>query len=386
MATPLQPVIESPREVAVAELEAELSSLWRTAAEDVSGEGIVTRACALTLVVSVETEAEARDVSEMLGEVTRQNPCRTIIMVSEPAGESVSRRTGVQAWISAHCHVPVDGEKQVCSEQVTVVARGDSVRALPNIVLPLVVPGLPIYLWWRARRFEPESYYDDILRVADRALFDSARFPDPASDLPRLAARAREAKGRMGFSDLNWVRMTPWRELMAQCFDPPDLRPYLGRVNRVTIEYEKTSPRRAAQEAQALLLAAWLAGRLKWDPAEPLPLPNRDMTRTCIFKSSNNRVEVRLIPRDFAGGGEGVGFNITLEASGEPPAEFSLARGPEGRCVTTRCSVEGYAGVSRNVRLEVLEEVEVVNDELKYLGRNRVFEETLAMVGRMAGL
>ncbi len=381
MAAPLQPVIESPREVSVANLETELSSLWRSAAEGVSGGGIVTRACALTLLVSVESEEEGRRVSEMIGEVTRQNPCRTVIMVSEPAGEP----SGVHAWISAHCHIPAEGEKQVCSEQVTVVARGDSVRALPNIVLPLVVPGLPIYLWWRAGRFEPASCYDEILRVADRVLIDSGRFQDPASDLPRLAAIASEAKDHRGFSDLNWVRMTPWRELMAQCFDPPELQPYLGWVRRLTIEYEKTSPRRATQEAQALLLVAWLARRLNWEPAETLRAGPAGAL-ACVFRSSSGPVEVCLTPRDYPGGGEGASFSVALESAGDPPAEFSLIRGPEGHSVTTKCVIQGHAAVSRNVRLDVLEEVEVVNDELKYLGRNRVFEETLAMVGRMAGL
>ena len=92
-----------------------------------------------------------------------------------------------------------------------------------------------------------------------------------------------------------------------------------------------------------------------------------------------------MIPRDFPDGGEGVGFSIRLEAGSGPQAEFSLARGSDGKCVTTRCSVQGREAVSRNVRLEVLDEVEVVNDELKYLGRNRVFEQTLAMLGQMVG-
>ncbi len=374
MATPLQPVLESPREVDVDELEAELSALWRSAAEGASGQGVVTRACALTLLVSVESEGAAWEVSDLIGDVTRQNPCRAIIMASEP-----------NAWISAHCHLPVEGEKQVCSEQVAVVARGDSVRALPNVVLPLVVPGLPIYLWWRAPRFEPEPYYDDILRVTDRVLIDSGRFPQPASDLPRLAEKAREAGIRMGFSDLNWVRMTPWRELIAQCFDPSELRPYLDRVKNVTIEFEKISPRRSAQEAQAWLLAGWLASRLKWDPAGPAAETAEGLW-SFAFRSTEGVVEVRLVPREFAGGGEGMCFNITLEAAGHPPARFSLRRGAEGICVATECSVEGREPVSRIVRLEVLEEIEVVNDELKYLGRDRVFEATLDMVGRMAGL
>ena len=381
MLAPLQPVLESPREVDVEELEAELSALWRSAAEGASGQRVVTRACALTLLVSVESEDAAWEVSNLIGDVTRQNPCRAIIMASEP----LARPGGINAWISAHCHLPVEGEKQVCSEQVAVVARGDSVRALPNVVLPLVIPGLPIYLWWRAPRFEPEPCYEDILRVTDRVLIDSGRFPHPALDLPRLTERAREAGIRMGFSDLNWVRMTPWRELIAQCFDPSELRPYLARVKKVTVEYEKTSPRRSAQEAQAWLLAAWLGSRMNWDPAEPATEAS-DASRTWIFNSTDGRVEVRLVPREFVGGGEGMCFNITLEAAGDPPARFSLKRGPEGICVTTQCAVEGREPVSRNVRLEVLEEIEVVNDELKYLGRNRVFEQTLAMLGRMAGL
>ena len=381
MLAPLQPVLESPREVDVEELEAELSALWRSAAEGASGQRVVTRACALTLLVSVESEDAAWEVSNLIGDVTRQNPCRAIIMASEP----LARPGGINAWISAHCHLPVEGEKQVCSEQVAVVARGDSVRALPNVVLPLVIPGLPIYLWWRAPRFEPEPYYEDILRVTDRVLIDSGRFPHPALDLPRLTERAREAGIRMGFSDLNWVRMTPWRELIAQCFDPSELRPYLDRVKKVTIEFEKSSPRRSAQEAQAWLLAAWLGSRLKWDPAGPVT-ETSDGLRILVFMSPDGRVEVRLVPRQFVGGGEGMCFNITLEAAGDPPARFSLKRGPEGICVTTQCAVEGREPVSRNVRLEVLEEIEVVNDELKYLGRNRVFEQTLAMLGRMAGL
>jgi glucose-6-phosphate dehydrogenase assembly protein OpcA len=380
MATPLQPVLESPREVDVADLEAELSALWRSAAEGPSGSSVVSRACALTLLVSVETEDEAWEVSGLIGDVTRQNPCRTIVMASE----SAARPSGINAWISAHCHLPVDGEKQVCSEQVTVVARGDSVRALPNVALPLVVPGLPIYLWWRAPRFDPAPHFDDILRVTDRVLFDSGRFPEPASDLPRLAQRAREEGIRMGFSDLNWVRMTPWRELIAQCFDPSQLRPYLSRLKSVGIEYEKISPRRTAQEAQALLLAGWLASRLGWEPVGPAS-GAPDGSRTFVFKSAEGGVEARLVPRDFAGGGEGMCFGINLDAVGDPPARFRLARGPEGISVTTECFVEGREPISRNVRLEVLEEVEVVNDELKYLGRNHVFEQALAMVGRMAG-
>jgi len=41
--------------------------------------------------------------------------------------------------------------------------------------------------------------------------------------------------------------------------------------------------------------------------------------------------------------------------------------------------------LGRNVRLEVLEEAEILNEELKLAGRDHVYEATLHMVARMTG-
>ncbi|HET9981332.1 MAG TPA: OpcA/G6PD domain-containing protein, partial [Ktedonobacterales bacterium] len=39
------------------------------------------------------------------------------------------------------------------------------------------------------------------------------------------------------FSDFNWTRQKPWRELVAGFFDSDTLRPYLDGIDRLTIEY-----------------------------------------------------------------------------------------------------------------------------------------------------
>ncbi len=49
-------------------------------------ESAVTRASALTLLVYVDCEEAAREVSNLIADVTRQNPCRTVMMVMDPAG------------------------------------------------------------------------------------------------------------------------------------------------------------------------------------------------------------------------------------------------------------------------------------------------------------
>jgi glucose-6-phosphate dehydrogenase assembly protein OpcA len=376
----IEPIgIDEPRQVDVANLEAELSALWRTAAETPAAESVVTRACTLTLLIYVESDEAASEVTNLVAEVTRQNPCRAIIMMLEPdAGPS-----GLEAWVSAHCHLPVAGERQVCSEQITIRARGEAERGLPSVVLPLTVSGLPIFFWWRADGFSPPAYFDDILRVTQHVIVDSARFSPAAAHLQGLATWLQKSAGRTPLTDLNWNRITPWRQLIAQCFDAPERRPYLDRLTRVRIEYEQDSARLATQRAQGLLLAGWLASRLGWqflksarqDPSQP---------RTFYFKSAGGTVTVeRSLKRvDDACG---VCFTIELIAEGAPSARFSFRRGPDGRVVRTLAEVPGVPSIGRSVRLEVLGEAEILNEELKLGIRDRLYEEALSELARMIG-
>ena len=204
-----------PRPANVAEIEAGLSAMWRSATEAGGGKSAVSRASALTLLVYVDCEEAAREVSNLIAEVARQNPCRAVMMVVDPKASPAC----LMATVSAHCHLAADGEKQVCSEQITLNAHGDTGRELVSVVLPLTISGLPIYLWWRAANFEVPAYFDQILRVTQHVIVDSARFTAAGADLRSLAAWMEKQSGRIRVSDLNWARATPWREIMAQSFD-----------------------------------------------------------------------------------------------------------------------------------------------------------------------
>jgi glucose-6-phosphate dehydrogenase assembly protein OpcA len=361
----------------VAELEAELSALWRAAADDPATKNAVTRACALTLLIYVESEEAADEVNNLVAEVTRQSPCRVIIMMLQPQAAP----SGLEAWVSAHCHLPVAGEKQVCSEQVTLRARGEAGQGLPSVVLPLTVSGLPIFLWWRAGGFSPPPYFDEILRVTQHVIVDTARFSPSGPHLQELAAWLHKFSGRIQLTDLNWSRITPWRELLAQCFDSPDRRPYLDRLSQVRIEYEQDSVRLVTQRAQGLLLTGWLASRLGW---EFLRSERREETqpRTFYFKSPAGIVKVQRILKRVDNAC-GVCFTIELRAEGPSAASFSFTRGPDGKVVKTLAEVPGVLPMGRSVRLEVLDEAEILNEELKLGVRDRGYEEALSVVARM---
>jgi glucose-6-phosphate dehydrogenase assembly protein OpcA len=361
----------------MADLEAELSALWRSAAEDPAVNNVVTRACTLTLLIYVESNEAADEVNNLVAEVTRQNPCRAIIMMLEPEASP----SGLEAWISAHCHLPVGGEKQVCSEQITLRARGEAVQGLASVVLPLTVAGLPIFLWWRADDFSPPPYFDQILRLTQHVIVDTARFSPSGTHLEDLAAWLHKFAGRIQLTDLNWSRITPWRELIAQCFDSPDRRPYLERLSEVRIEYEQDSSRLVTQRAQALLLTGWLASRLGW---EFLMSERREevQPRTFYFKSAGGLVKVERNLRTVENAC-GVCFTIELSAEGPSTARFSFARGPDGKVVKTSAEVPGSLPIGRSVRLEVLNEAEILNEELKLEVQDRDYEEALSVVARM---
>ena len=379
VASAIEPVLQgNPRAVDVAAIESELSSLWRSAAEDPALKNAVMRACALTLIIYVESEESAQEVGELIADVTRQNPCRAIVMIVEPDADS----EGLEAWISAHCHLPTAGEKQVCSEQVTLRARGEAVGNLSSVVLPLTVSGLPVHFWWRAGRFSPPPYFHQILRITSHVIIDSARFPNPPFDLEELRAWIDQSPGAPVVTDLNWARLTPWRSLIAQCFDPPERRSYLSRLTEVRVEFEKESPRVTTQRTQGLLLAGWLASRLNWDFLSHDSLKGTEGD-AYIFKAEGRTLEVQLVPQEFKGAGSGVCYSIELWADGLSPAVFSFERGADGKAVQTRATVPGAQPIGRTVRLEVLSEVEILNDELKLGRRDHVYEETLRMVARM---
>jgi len=380
LAGTIEPIgLGEPRQANVADLEAELSALWRSAAEDPAAKNAVTRACTLTLLIYVESEEAAEEVTNLVAEVTRQNPCRAIIMMLEPDAAS----SGLEAWVSAHCHLPVAGEKQVCSEQITLRARGEAVQGLPSVVLPLTVSELPIFLWWRADSFPPPPCFDEILRVTQHVIVDTARFSPGTSYMQDLAAWLHKFSGRIQLTDLNWNRITSWRQLLAQCFDSPDRRPYLDCLSEVRIEYEQDSARLATQRAQGLLLTGWLASRLGW---EFLRSERRDeaQPRTFCFQSAAGQVKVE---RDLkrVDNACGVCFTLELSCKGAPAARFSFTRGPDGKVVKTLAEVPGALPMGRSVRLEVLDEVEILNEELKLGVRDRGYEEALGAVARMIG-
>jgi glucose-6-phosphate dehydrogenase assembly protein OpcA len=363
----------------IVDLEKELSELWRSAADDPETKLPVIRACVLTLLVYVENERAGHETLNLISQVIAQNPCRAVIMVAEEREQP----EGLTSWISAQCHLPSSGARQVCCEQIYVRARGEAVKGLDSVVVPLAIPELPVYLWWRAGSFAPPAFLDHILRVTNRVLVDSSRFREPESDLAMLARQVERFMGPEGvaFSDLNWARVTPCRELIAQCFDSVEANSYLGDLADVRLEWTRVKGAADDRRAQALLLAGWLASRLDWQPAShPAPGPSRG--QVLEFQKGEKPVRVEFAMRT-AESGQPAPFSVVLKTAGTPAARFSIIESEEEGRVRTRAEIPGCPPRERSVRLQVLDQVGLLNEELKFPGRDRIYEGALSLVARM---
>lgn len=360
--------IGAPRPARVADLEAELSALWRAMSEDAPAANPVMRACALTLLVYTEGAEAQNEIAQALAAVTPQNPCRALVMIVEPA----ARESGLEGWVSAHCHRPLAGEKQVCCEQVTLIARGEAVRDLDNVIVPLIVPGLPAFLWWRGGRFAPADYFEPILRATDRVVVDSARFEKPRADLVALAAEFGKRKDWLAISDLNWARGVGWREAVAQCFDPPQARARLQRIREVEIVC--AGPRGMAQ---ALLLSGWLVARLNWNAKQATDAKDEIRLR---FESSGGEVEARVAAGEESEANAAGISRVAIRTDSERRTEFQLGAGPGGACLRARCEGEGEQAVERSVVMPPADEGALLNRQLQRAGRDKAFEEALAVI------
>src|SRR5204863_5758427 len=112
-------------------------------------------------------------------------------------------------------------------------AGGDRVARVPPLVSALLIPDMPVAVWWVGDLpHENAEYVDALLEPADRLIVDSCQFNDPA-DLEIVARVA--AKTLTAPADLNWIRLEEWRVAMASMFDPPPMRTKLRDVRRIRI-------------------------------------------------------------------------------------------------------------------------------------------------------
>ena len=363
------------RAVDVPAIEHELKELWEQMTDVSSAEEdqqAVMRACVANLVVYGSAGERAGELSPIIAEVTNEHPSRVIVLLPEPD----SSQPSLDAMVTAQCHPSDGGRKQICCEQIVIQAAGEEVRHLPNLVRPLLIPDLPVFLWWRGLPDFQNELFTEFIQGSDRVILDSTGLADPEEGLRTLAALMDETAQTTAFSDLSWCRLTPWRVLVAGFFDVPKWRPYLARLDRVQIESAGGHSAKGSIPVHGLMLVAWLASRLNWKATtKPQWIDERNCRWELAAEDRTVTVHVEVTSSE---GSARPGLNsLQLCVEGEPSTRWVVSIAADGKHLEGHVRLEGTNEGARIIRLDDDDEAQLAGRELEILGHDQVYEQGL---------
>lgn len=370
----------------VVALERELARVRRErAAHARENVATVARAAVVNIVVVARREVHALRAAKTIATLAMRHPSRAVVVLGDTREEG-------PPGIALHAQLPsvigegteVERSGLVYNERILVRARGRVEDRLSSIVVPLLVPDLPIFLWWTETPPLGSSHFEELLSLATRLLVDSADFARPETTVAELT-KACVVERRCALTDLNWARLTPWRELLTQFFDVPAWRALLDDIDGVRISFAVDADGREIQPSQALLLVGWLASRLGWHASDHIAPSEAGGHLFSLGRSTGERVQIRLRPRFDRGLAEGDVSGIRIDARrGGRHTQFRIHREGGRPYASATVTVDGAMVSERIVPLPTADVVELLGEELTILASDRVFEDALGLLVTLA--
>jgi glucose-6-phosphate dehydrogenase assembly protein OpcA len=275
----------------------------------------------MTLVALAATEAEEQRAQRAATAIAAHHPSLAIVVRDNPevsAGQ-------IAASVTTNAKGPATAGA-VQFELVTLHVRGAAGEHLAALIDPLLLSGVPTYLWWVGTPPFGQRELDDALKVCDALVVDSARFDAPYRSFLGLAKLTSSSHRRLGLADFQWARLTPWRESIAQFFSPADRRKFLGGIAEIGIDYAGEG---RGNRVAAALLVGWLGSTLGWKLQRATGGTGGIVV--AHFKADDWRpleVAFRSVPKAHLTPGEISTIHI-VGASGGRTFELAVSRDPE---------------------------------------------------------
>jgi len=405
--TPARPMAHS-----VAEIEGQLGKLWAHAAvaraeaaraeaalvaaqaeaaaraaaalaaaretSDAGGHHVAARTSVLNLVVVAGDKATAQECSATIAATASRHASRSLILsATDPDGPA-----GLDARIEALATTAARGRAEAGAETIHIAARGETGRHLASIIVPLLVHDLPVALWWPKDPPFGTHRAERLLPIADRLIVDGSAWSGSGLDL--LAQMAAVAEERhVVVVDWALLRQARWREALASVYDLPDLRPHLGAVRRIEVEYaaaEPGDPAGATNVVRPLYHVAWLASRLGMTVVEPMRRASEGR-RHATLRQKDHEVEVLLRPAlSDLGAGSTVSVQIASRLRG---AELLGSVAAGDRIVEVSVLDNGRERVRRSYVAPRLSDVDLLGRAVEEGVADPVAVRALAMAGRL---
>jgi glucose-6-phosphate dehydrogenase assembly protein OpcA len=394
----------------VKECVEQLSEIWMTAAEQAEASGptseLLERAIAdprmsrhideaergsvrvrmrtsvLTLVVIAPRPETAERALAAINALNQRHPSRAIVV---SPGDFDGPAT-MNAHIYAACKLSERSGAEMCTEEILIKTGGELSQHLSRVITPLLIHDLPVVLWWPDDPPFGSRQFTEVVGTADRLLVDSGSFHEDGSK--RLAGLATVVANGTSVSDIGWLRLTLWRELMAGLFDHPLLMQEIDNIRHVRIDI--ASPSSTLRLTKAAFYLGWLAARLNWQVKEPLGAASADDdVLRGSFRDAKRReilVDLRPVRVTLDGSKRAPGSLVRVEIEALRPRANVRARiTRQADHLLATADWNGAQVTRRAGRLEPFDETPFVAEALERRGLDRIFEAALTRAVRFVG-
>ena len=372
-------------------VERHLAELWQETARDpkADAETAVLRARVANLLVFVSNDAALDDLHQMLGELTAIHPSRVLAML----GAREATDQDIEMSVESICQTDKrTGAKRLSCEEITLKAFGKFVIELPSAALPLLMPDLATFLWWRNAPQLSDKVLDKLLRATDRLVIDSLEFTNPQVDLNETNKLfSAKEYDHVGVSDLNWARLTFWRELLADFYDVAAYRVWLDGVDSVEIDYVAPELDEVSVAPQALLFSGWLASRLRWSLIEERPV--QEDSQILLFKfrcaardgdpAGPREIQLRLKRVEQGERKPGRLVQVELRSSQEKAGYFKVARSDDNLYVLAEAKLGRQTHRGRVLPVRNRSAAQLLSREMEILCNDQIYQEAVAVVAEM---
>jgi len=141
------------------------------------------------------------------------------------------------------------------SEEIVLGVAGMKADELRSTVHDLLAAGVGSALFWAGRDLS-DPRFEALASLGTTIVVDSSRAADGKASIQKLAEIS--ASTDRFVRDLSYLRLLPWRDMVAQFFDDDELARELPRIAGVEVV--------SGSEPEAYYFAGWLASRLHWKP------------------------------------------------------------------------------------------------------------------------
>ena len=341
------------------------------------GHSAVSHPCLSNLVIYTEEKGDELLITETIAEYIVKHPCRVILAMAQPR----SGQKALESAVSAHIYSDGSGKSVTC-DQITLHASGAAVKDLAGAVQPLLVTDLPTYIWWRGLFLTQRQLVEQFLTFADRFIYDGIGWTNLHFAVLQVADFISKYDDKVAFTNFNWSRLRPWREGIADFFDAGMYEKEVWELRHVRVGFMSLPGSEEGYQFRALLIVAWLAVQLEWEPVTGRPGVEQAGLEFRDKKGDPVYADLVMLPQS---GPTSQGLqDIVLSArSGEHTHEFIVEREHEEHLMILRHKDNASESVLRTVPHADSSTADLLYRELGRRVRNRVFERSFKMASKL---